>query len=317
MTSMTDRAGHPDVSELSDLTEGLLAPSRTADVRRHLHECELCADVYASLGEIRGLLGTLPGPTAMPADIAGRIDAALAAEALLSATTPESPYRPDTPAAGDGYSVQPGAAGTETPVSRETSAADRPAGHARVSSTGPGRRARTARTRRGRRRIAVLGSAFAVAALGVVSVVVVSVHNDKGGTSTAHGRPSVSAGTFAEGTLQSQVTDLLHKAQESQDATHAPHSLGVDSAQGTDRPNVLKSQPTVSVPSCVRQGINNAGTPLAAQEGTYDGKDSYLVVLPDASGDSTRVTAYLVDAACVRHPSASAKILLSHSYARS
>ena len=89
MTSTTDTAGHPDVAEISDLTEGLLPPSRTADVRRHLDGCALCADVYASLEEIRGLLGTLPGPPRMPADIAGRIDAALAAEALLNATAPE------------------------------------------------------------------------------------------------------------------------------------------------------------------------------------------------------------------------------------
>ena len=89
MTSTTDTAGHPDVAEISDLTEGLLPASRTADVRRHLDECELCADVLASLEEIRGLLGTLPGPPQMPADVAGRIDAALAAEALLQATAPE------------------------------------------------------------------------------------------------------------------------------------------------------------------------------------------------------------------------------------
>ena len=89
MTS-TDTAGHPDVAEISDLTEGLLPPSRTTDVRRHLDECELCADVHASLEEIRGLLGTMPGPPRMPDDVASRIDAALAAEALLNATAPDT-----------------------------------------------------------------------------------------------------------------------------------------------------------------------------------------------------------------------------------
>ncbi|WP_375165481.1 zf-HC2 domain-containing protein, partial [Streptomyces sp.] len=90
MTSTTDRAKHPDVAEISDLTEGLLPPERTADVRRHLDECELCADVHASLEEIRGLLGTMPGPPRMPAEVAGRIDAALAAEALLQSTAPDA-----------------------------------------------------------------------------------------------------------------------------------------------------------------------------------------------------------------------------------
>lgn len=66
MTSTTDTAGHPEVTEIADLSEGLLPPSRTADVRRHLDECPLCSDVHASLEEIRGLLGTLPGPPRMP-----------------------------------------------------------------------------------------------------------------------------------------------------------------------------------------------------------------------------------------------------------
>lgn len=97
MTSMTGTdehptGEHPEVSELSDLTDGLLSPSRSADVRHHLAGCPLCDDVYASLEEIRALLGTLPGPTRMPADVAGRIDAALAAEALLDATTPAAAH---------------------------------------------------------------------------------------------------------------------------------------------------------------------------------------------------------------------------------
>ena len=72
MTSTTDMAGHPDVAEISDLAEGLLPPARSTELRRHLDDCELCADVYTSLEEIRGLLGTLPGPPRMPADVAGR-----------------------------------------------------------------------------------------------------------------------------------------------------------------------------------------------------------------------------------------------------
>jgi hypothetical protein len=42
MTSTTDTTQHPDVSEISDLTEGLLAPSRAADVQEHLDGCTLC-----------------------------------------------------------------------------------------------------------------------------------------------------------------------------------------------------------------------------------------------------------------------------------
>ncbi|MFF8946373.1 hypothetical protein ACF1A5_29700 [Streptomyces sp. NPDC014864] len=319
MTSTTDRAGHPDVTEISDLTEGLLAPSRSTALRRHLDGCELCADVYASLEEIRGLLGTLPGPPRMPNDVAGRIDAALAAEALLSATAAEATDEREathTPAAvGTSRTSRPETdAGDGAHVSRETSTADRPRGHPRASITGP---ARKTRTRHGRRRIAVLGSVCTLAVLGIASVVLASLHDGKGSDTTAQGRPTASADTFAAGTLEGRVSDLLAKAQKQQGDTRAPHSFGVDSAPDTDRPRVLKTQPTVSVPPCVQQGIAREDTALAAQHGTYAGKDAFLVVLPDASGESTRVTAYVVDATCVHHPATAAKVLLKRSYTRS
>lgn len=132
-TGTTGTIRHPDVAEISDLTEGLLSPARTAAVRSHLGDCVLCADVLASLEEIRSLLGTLPGPSRMPSDVAGRIDAALAAEALLDSTSQRA--RP-TPG--------PAVAPRQTPPS----APARPAGHP-TGPTGPGRR-------RARRRIAVL-----------------------------------------------------------------------------------------------------------------------------------------------------------------
>jgi hypothetical protein len=88
VTSTAGTDEHPEVSEISALAEGILPPERSADLRGHLAVCVLCADVRDSLTEIRGLLGTLPGPLRMPEDVANRIDAALAAEALINATIP-------------------------------------------------------------------------------------------------------------------------------------------------------------------------------------------------------------------------------------
>ncbi|GAA0902177.1 hypothetical protein [Streptomyces thermoalcalitolerans] len=301
MTATTDAAEHPDVTEISDLTEGLLAPSRATTLRQHLDECDLCAEVLASLEEIRGLLGTLPDPPGMPDDIAARVDAALAAEAAGSSEASRS--------AG---TTEPETALGNAHVSRETSAAGRPPGHAPASSTGPGRKARS---RRGRRRIAVLGSVVAVAALGVASVVMTTLYDDKSSSTAAQDRASASADTFSEETLKDRVADLL-QAQKTSEGSRAPRGLSMESAPDAGTPKVLKT-PTVTVPLCVRQGIIGASdTPLAAQAGTYEGKYAYLVVLPDPSGDSTRVTAYLVDARCVQQPSAAPKLLLQRSYAR-
>ncbi|MFF7172093.1 anti-sigma factor family protein [Streptomyces pseudovenezuelae] len=298
MTSTTDTAGHPDVAEISDLTEGVLSPSRTADVRRHLDECELCADVHASLEEIRGLLGTLPGPPRMPADVAGRIDAALAAEALLQATAPEAVNAPAPIESGH--------------VSRETSpTADRPAGHARTSSTGPGRKDRS---RNGRRKVAVLGAVITVAALGFGSVLLSALDDGKP-TDSARGQASASVDTFSASGLEEQVSNLLTHKKSASGGSEAPHtSMGAASIPGSEDPRILV---TPEVPPCIQNGIHSSAPPLATKNGVYKGMDAVLVVLRDPS-DSTRITAYIVDASCVKNaPTGTAKVLLKRSYAHS
>ncbi|GHH91371.1 anti-sigma factor family protein [Streptomyces capillispiralis] len=305
MTSTTDMAEHPDVAEISDLTEGLLPSARSADVRRHLDECALCADVHASLEEIRDLLGTAPGPPHMPAEVAGRIDAALAAEALLHATAPE-PDAAEEPSA----TALASSDDDQTHVSRETSTPlDRPTGRPRSGTTGPGRKGRL---RGGRRRVAVLGTVFTVAALGLGSVVLSSFNE---GTGPEEGHRATSSDTFSEGKLEKQVTDLLAQSTGSEKGSGSAHPFGMESESGAANPKVLK-QPTV--PDCVREGIGRNDAALATEEGTYQGKEALLVVLPDAA-DDTRVTAYIVEATCVDNPSADAagEVLLKHSYTRS
>ncbi|MEU1690627.1 anti-sigma factor family protein [Streptomyces hirsutus] len=313
MTSTADRTEHPGVEEISDLAEGLLPPARGAAVRRHLDECELCADVRASLEEIQGLLGTMPGPPRMPGEVTSRIDAALAAEALLHATTPEprdisesvdtepvdaSPALPD----GDRAHVS-----RETSVSREAPASSGgPAGRPRSSTTGPGRKGRV---QRGRHRAAVLGTVFTVAAMGLGTVFLSSQNEGAG-----DGHQTAATDTFSEGKLEKQVSDLLAQDRMKINSSRSPQPFGLESASGTAAsPRVLHA----AVPKCIREGIGRDDAALATEEGTYEGREALLVVLPDAS-DDTRVTAYIVDAACVAAPSSAsaAKVLLEHAYTR-
>ncbi|TPQ20422.1 anti-sigma factor family protein [Streptomyces sporangiiformans] len=305
MTSTTDTAGHPEVTEISDLTEGLLPPSRTADVRRHLDDCALCADVYASLEEIRGMLGTLPGPVRMPDDVAGRIDAALAAEALLSATTHDAGAT-DVPAVvAVARPLSDDSDGSR--VSRETStAADRPAGRPRAA-TGPGRPRPMRRRRRG---TVILGAMFTAAALGISGLLLQSLNDDPSGDTTGPTQTD-SVNTFSKGKLEGQVADLLGK---STDRENGNRNWGP--ATSSDEPSTLK-ETGVPVPKCIQQGIGRNEAALAAKKGTYEGTKAYLVVLPDAS-DATRVTAYIVDSSCVGNSSAAAagKVLLKQSYTR-
>jgi hypothetical protein len=254
--------------------------------------------VHSSLEEIRGLLGTLPGPPQMPSDVAGRIDAALAAEALLHATAPEVVNAP---------------APVETAhVSRETSpTAARPTGHARPATTGPGRKDRK---RIGRRKVAVLGAVFTVAALGF-GTVLLSALDDGKPTGAAHGRATTSADTFSASGLERQVSDLLTKKSATSGGSRAPHtSMGANTVPGSGDPRILV---TPEVPQCIQNGIHTSDAPLATEDGVYKGTEALLVVLRDPS-DSTRVTAYIMDASCVKNaPTGTAKVLLKQIYARS
>ncbi|MEU9440050.1 hypothetical protein AB0D42_03780 [Streptomyces sp. NPDC048304] len=294
MTSTTDAAGHPDVAEISDLAEGLLPPDRGVDIQRHLETCELCADVQASLEEIRGLLGSAPGAEPMPADVAARIDAALAAEALPSGSRETA----------------------DDHVSRETSTpADRPAGRPHAT-TGPGRK----KSGRGRRRRAVvLGTVLTAAVLGAGSLVFQSL---SGGTSTttAHSTPSPSLSAFSGTSVENQVRNLLSTKKAPQrgyDSQHPRSGLtgSENTPQGTESANTLL-QTEIPVPDCIRRAIPRGDQALAAKTGTYAGKSAYLIVLPDRD-DSTRVTVYVVDAACIgRQTGAAGTVLLKHSFAR-
>lgn len=70
---------HPDVDELADLAEGLLGPARTTEVESHVADCADCASTIAAVRSVPALLADLPVPP-LPANVAARIEAALAAQ---------------------------------------------------------------------------------------------------------------------------------------------------------------------------------------------------------------------------------------------
>ncbi|MGA5321983.1 anti-sigma factor family protein [Streptomyces seoulensis] len=295
MTSSTDTTGHPDVAEISDLAEGLLSPSRSAELRDHLASCAACAEVHAALTEIQGLLGDVPAIPPMPTDIADRIDAALAAEAAGRA--------------GQAEPVSPG-----RHVSRETpTPPDRPAKLSRAT-TGPGRKERS----RSRRRTAALGAVLTAAVLGAGSLLVQSLGNsssDKAAQSTA----ASAVGTFSGASVKSQVSDLLSAREGLRRGSQRPQQ---DAETEIAPPGPAQSantliQTEVPVPDCVRRALRSGETVLGAKSGTYADKSAYLVVVPDKA-DSKRVTAYVVDASCASKRAAGAgSVLLKQTLDRS
>ncbi|MCI3931781.1 hypothetical protein [Streptomyces sp. AN091965] len=337
MTTTTDSAGHPDVSEISDLTEGLLSPSRTHDVRQHLDGCALCTDVYDSLEEIRGMLGTLPGPSRMPADVAERIDAALAAEALLDSTVTEDAGASLSAREAEEASAREPVAEPAADVSRETSASEPseaaassskpaasaaassgthgPSGHARAA-TGPGR---GGRFRGRRRRTAALGAVFTAAALGLGALLIHPWGSDSEGSETVAGR-TASSDAFSKDKLQDRVNDMLpaEPSIAGADNTASPKTrVGPQSSPNGPKKGSTTPDDVVEVPACIERSLNGRA-PLAVDQGTYEGKSAYLVVVAHES-DSAKVSAYIVDAACVNassSPETIGKVLLTESYAR-
>jgi hypothetical protein len=249
----------------------------------------------------------------MPSAVAGRIDAALAAEALLDSTASRAAAAsaPEPPTdAGSGTD-------TDGDVSRETSApapgrtgALRPSGHP-SGPTGPGRR-------RARRRIAVLAG-LAGAAACVLGVYLFGGFTGTGShdnatheTASAAARPSADGGYTAQG-LQDNVRRLLATAGQNQ----TNKTMGLDTTSPDQAPADRQASPgTAPVPACVRQSTGRTETPVASELGSYEGTSVYLVVLPHA-GDPALVDAYLVPAACTENPAeAPAKPLLTSTYPR-
>lgn len=325
MTSTADTTQHPDVSEISDLTEELLSPSRTTEVRRHVDGCGICAEVLVSLEEIRGLLGALPAPERMPDDIADRIDAALAAEPFHASDDAADVSR-ETAALVE-HAQEAGNQETEGQETRgreiQPTLADRPTGHP-SATTGPGRR-----PARRRRRI-VLGAALGAAMVGVSVLMLQTVQNaaDSAGASKAAdsgvSAPGDGANTFSGSPLSQRVEVLLNStgmpASGESDEKRAPsvemQSTPDSESSAPPSPKTPLRTPAVTVPACIQQGIGRRTAALAIEEGDYEGTHAYLVVLPHQT-DATLVQAYVMDASCVdTDPTGKGKLLLTHTYAR-
>ncbi|WP_433546685.1 hypothetical protein ACQPZG_17500 [Streptomyces sp. CA-294286] len=298
MTSTTGTTQHPDVAEISDLTEGNLPQNRMEDVRRHIDECALCADVRASLEEIRSTLGTLPGPPRMPSDVAGRIDAALAAEALLNSSAPDA--------------AAPVAVSRETPAAPNPPASvpprvERPAGQARAA-TGPGRR-----TSRTPRRRALWGAVLGTATVGLGVLLVQSLSTPASETGAKDSASSATLSQqFSGEPLKEHVDTLLASAPEPENPlSKDKNAPSIDIQENPNSPKAM-----LGVPSCIQKGTGRTETPLGFESGSYEGKPAYLLVLPHAS-KPTLVHAYVVDASCIdAEPTGKGNLLLTDTYPR-
>ncbi|MFE6867430.1 anti-sigma factor family protein [Kitasatospora sp. NPDC057692] len=284
---------HPEVDELADLAEDLLPPAQADALRRHLTDCAECRETVDALAGVRTLLGEAGLPP-MPADVAARIDAALADEALAAAEAEAA--EPPVPAPP---TVRP----TTLPTTRtEDPRAGRPvappaAPPARpAAATGPGRSARPRR-----RRTLLLGSAAALLVLGLggafLALPDAAPKQDSstaanapapGGTAAARADRTPGGTVYREEQLAAQVRDLLAGTDAGRPVLPAKPSPGAGAGSGAGPSD--GSDPTAAPPAEEGQGLTGGGRSapacpppstaalLATGRGSYAGSPAELLV---------------------------------------
>jgi len=283
-----DSSGHPPVEAIAEYLEDLLPPDATTRLREHFADCAECLDTRAALQEVRSLLGQTETPV-LPADIGIRIDAALAAEALLAATPVPEPGPDAAPAQPSTTTSSTTTAGTPprkaySPSSGRAAGARRPPGR-------PGRG-----RGRGWRRAALGVAALAIVGLVSTAVIQSGGHSDNGSTnsSAAVGTARAGAigalpslGTLTDANLTQQVHGLL-----------LSHTVAQHPQAQTARSNAPAATPG-GAPACVLAATGRPGeTPLAAGQGVYQDTPVVALVYADAAHPLTSSDVYLVDASC-------------------
>ncbi|WP_406284510.1 anti-sigma factor family protein [Embleya sp. NBC_00896] len=269
---------HIDVEVLSDLVEGLLAPEREAELAAHLAECDECRDTRDSLAEIRELLGDLPVEP-MPADVAARIDGALALAALPPPRPAEAPS--PTPA-------RP----TDPPRSAEHTE------HTVVSLD-------AARKRRRRGPLLLAAAAVAAVTLGITVIVGSDGDSRHSGGSSSDAKanapaaaPAPSAASRPSGSGEKPNSDT--KEQTPKPPSAVDFRVYTDDGLPEQVSRLLSRStpaPKQSLPACVAAAVGpGADKPLATDTGIYRNTRVWVVVL-DGKAD-TRVRVTIVDASC-------------------
>jgi len=126
---------HADERTLAAFREGLLPARKAARITAHLATCQRCAEIDAQLAAVTTVLARTPAPP-MPAALAARLDAALAAEIARSAAA--SPSEADSPAGTVSPAGTASLAGAVTPDGAPSAAGAPAPGERAGRQDGPG-----------------------------------------------------------------------------------------------------------------------------------------------------------------------------------
>ena len=281
-------SAHPDVATLGELVEGSLSTGAAVVLRGHLAVCAGCTADTASLRDaldrVADLLAGLPAPT-MPAEVAARLDAVLAAAPPFGSTDAVTPEldRPVVPPPG------PVPAGAVGPPS------------ASVTTLPSGGRRRP----RGTILAAAAASVLVLAGSGVF-LSTVGGTSDQPATSApqatlARGLVLASGTDYDEAALDAAVPGLLRGESAGPAAERAsgpePLSAPADAGAPGPLPALTRLEDPTALQDCLSELSGTATTtPLVLDYAAYQGAPALVVVLAGLSPD--RVDVFVVGPGC-------------------
>lgn len=308
-------SGHIDVETVAAFREGLLPARRAARIGAHLSSCPQCAGVDAQLAAVTTLLARSPAPP-LPADLAARLDAAIAAESSARSAGLRGGEAAPAPGAGTVATPTPAPATHPGHVHRR--------GY--VHRRGPGRRAY--HTQRPPRRwtrawgssplslrfaaaaaaaVVLLGGGYVIARLGAGAgagsgtSAAPAVGRAPGHQSAAVRGHQPGSGQAAPGSLRvvSSGTDYwagMLRAQVSEVLRRYPFAGGAVQP-GTSPSTGAPVFPGLSV--CVGR-ITGGHLPVLVDVARYEGRAAVVIVVPVRGSRLVRV--WLVGTGCALHP---------------
>jgi hypothetical protein len=297
--------GHVNAEALALGREGLLGRRAAARVRAHVASCPRCAELDEELAALPALLALTAAPP-MPADLAARLDAVIAAEsarrlptadATGADTTGADTTRAHTTQADTTAAAQ--APGPEAPVAAQAAVADAPAPRARTGVA---------------RKVLALAAAVVVLAAGG-GYLLSRLPSPASGTSasrpaapSAAEAPAVRAGSnagsggtgyavIASGTdyraaqLPAQIAAVLARYR----IVSAGEQVAVPAPKQAPSNQVLQPSRRTALSGCVTR-ITGGQRPLMVDESRYNGRPATIIVLAATTQQLTE--AWVVGPAC-------------------
>jgi hypothetical protein len=294
--------GHVNAEALALGREGLLGRRAAARVRAHVASCSRCAELDEQLAALPALLALTAAPP-MPADLAARLDAVIAAESAGRLRTADAAgaHAAGPQAAEAATAAQP--PGPEAPVAAQPVVADATAPRGRPGVT---------------RRVLALAAAVAVLAAGGGYLLsrlpspASSTSASRAAAPSAAGGPAVRAGSnaasggsgytvIASGTdyraaqLPAQIAVVLTRYRIAPAGEHVTVPAGQAAPRQAPSNQVLQPSRLAALSGCVTR-ITGGQRPLMVDESRYDGRPATIIVLAATAQQLTE--AWVVGPTC-------------------